>query len=98
MFLTLFLSVAGLFSSKDKNPSIIIEDYPFKLCYVVTTGILFFCSSLLGIQDAFGKWEAVYDRYSFSIGIGRYIGFTDKGNVLSVSLLVSADTDFLMGC
>ena len=30
--------------------------------------------------------EAVYDRYSFGIGIGRYIGFTDKGNVLSVSL------------
>ena len=37
----------------------------------------------------------VYDRYSFGIGIGqyisigRYIGFTDKGNVLSVS----ANTD-----
>ena len=44
---------------------------------------------------------SVYDRYSFGIsryiGIGRYIGFTDKGNVLSVSLLVSADTDFHIG-
>ena len=57
MFFSLFLSVGGLFSSKDNNPSIIIEDYPFKLCYVITTGILFFCSSLLGIQDAFGKWK-----------------------------------------
>ena len=33
-----------------------------------------------------------YDRYSFGIGIGRYISFADKGNVLSLSVL--ADTDF----
>ena len=33
-----------------------------------------------------------YDRYSFGIGIGRYISLTDKENALSVS--VSADTVF----
>ena len=42
--------------------------------------------------------DPVYDGYSFGIGIGRYIGFTDKGNVLLVSLSVSADTDFYIGC
>ena len=42
-----------------------------------------------------------YDRYSFGIGIGRYIsicryiGLTDKENSLSVS--VSADTVFYIG-
>ena len=38
---------------------------------------------------------AVYDRYSFGIGIDWYIGFADKGNVLLVSVL--ADTDFHIG-
>ena len=40
--------------------------------------------------------KSVYDRYSFGIGIGQYIGFADKGNVLLVSVL--ADTDFHIGC
>ena len=34
-----------------------------------------------------------YNRYSFGIGIGRYIGLTDKENALSVS----ADTVFYIG-
>ena len=38
---------------------------------------------------------AGYDRYS--IGIGRYIGLTDKENALSVSVSVSADTVFYIG-
>ena len=45
--------------------------------------------------SAIGQYIAVYDLYSFGIGIGRYIGFADKGNVLSLS--VSADTDFHIG-
>ena len=44
---------------------------------------------------------SVYDRYSIDIGryisIGRYIGFADVENVLSVSLLVSANRDFHIG-
>ena len=32
-----------------------------------------------------------YYRYSFGIGIGRYIGFADKENVLSLSVSLSAD-------
>ena len=45
----------------------------------------------------------MYDRYSFGIGIGRYIGIgqyiglTDKENALSVSVSVSADTVFYIG-
>ena len=35
----------------------------------------------------------MYDRYSFGIGIGRYIGLTDKEYALSVS----ADTVFYIG-
>ena len=46
-----------------------------------------------------GVKSAGYVRYSFGIsryiGIGRYIGFADKENVLSVSVL--ADTDFYIG-
>ena len=38
-----------------------------------------------------------YDRYSFGIVMGRYIGLTDKENALSVSVLVSADTVFYIG-
>ena len=49
------------------------------------------------------SFHSGYDRYSFGIGIGRYIsigryiGFADMENVLSVSLSVSADTDFYIG-
>ena len=44
-----------------------------------------------------------YDRYNIGIvirryiGIGRYIGFADKENVLSLSVSLSADTDFYIG-
>ena len=41
--------------------------------------------------------KAGFDRYSFGIGIGRYIGLTDKENALSVSVSVSADTVFYIG-
>ena len=41
--------------------------------------------------------KAGFDRYSFGIGIGRYIGLTDKENALSVSVLVSANTVFYIG-
>ena len=40
---------------------------------------------------------AGYDRYSFGIGIGQYIGLTDKENALLVSVSVSADTVFYIG-
>ena len=43
------------------------------------------------------SYHSGYDRYSFGIGIGRYIGLTDKENALSVSVLVSADTVFYIG-
>ena len=54
MFFSLVLSILGLFKSSD-SPQAIVTDYPFRLCYKVTAGILFFCTSLLGLKDAFSK-------------------------------------------
>ena len=55
-----------------------------------------FTFALLIWGNLFGVFSG-YNRYSFGIGIGRYIGLTDKENALSVSVSVSADTVFYIG-
>ena len=54
MIISLVLSILGLFSSSP-NPEASVDDVPFRLCYRFTSAVLFIFSSLLGLQDAFGK-------------------------------------------
>merc|ERR1712223_1494359 len=53
-FFSLIISILGFFYTIPKSEAI-VTDFPFRLCYTLTSVILFIFSSLLGLQKAFGK-------------------------------------------
>ena len=55
MFLALALNVLSIFQVAKDQPRVLTEGIQFKLTYKVTAGILIFASSLLSLNDAFGK-------------------------------------------
>ena len=56
MFLSLIVSIYGFIKSALPVRKAIVDDYPFKLCYIFTAALLFFFTSLLGLKDAFSKY------------------------------------------
>ena len=54
MFISLVLSLAGLFKTFPEKEAITV-DWPFRLHYIFSCALLFFFTSLMGVQDAFGK-------------------------------------------
>ena len=55
MFLPLALNVLSIFQVAKDQPNVLTEGIQFNLTYKVTAGILIFASSLLSLNDAFGK-------------------------------------------
>ena len=55
MFLSLAVNALTAFQVAKDQPKVLTEGIQFKLTYKVTTGILIFGSSLLSLNDAFGK-------------------------------------------
>ena len=55
MFLSLILNAYGVFNLAKDQPKVLTEGIQFKMTYKVTAGILIFASSLLSLNDAFGK-------------------------------------------
>ena len=55
MFLALALNVLTIFQVAKDQPRVLTEGIQFKLTYKVTAGILIFASSLLSLNEAFGK-------------------------------------------
>ena len=55
MFLALALNVLTIFQVAKDQPRVLTEGIQYKLTYKVTAGILIFASSLLSLNDAFGK-------------------------------------------
>ena len=55
MFLSLALNALTAFQVAKDQPRVLTEGIQFKITYKVTAGILIFASSLLSLNDAFGK-------------------------------------------
>lgn len=54
MLFSVFLGLGGYFQTRQEKAAI-NDDFPFRLFYGFTCGVLFLCTSLLGIQEFSGK-------------------------------------------
>ena len=54
MFISVVLSIIGIFKTYPEKDAIIV-DWPFRLHYMFTCAMVFFFTSIMGLQDAFGK-------------------------------------------
>ena len=55
VFSSVIFSVLGLFKNIANSNGAIVTDFPFRLCYVFTSGCLFLFCSLIGMKNAFGE-------------------------------------------
>jgi len=54
MFISVVLSIIGIFKTYPEKEAITV-DWPFRLHYMFTCAMVFFFTSIMGLQDAFGK-------------------------------------------
>ena len=54
MLYSVFLGLAGFFQTRDEK-SAVTDDFTFRLFYGFTSGILFLCTTLVGLQEISGR-------------------------------------------
>ena len=53
--ITLALGVSAFVNNVHGKSRIVVTDFSFRLCYIVTSACLFLFSSLIGLRGTFGK-------------------------------------------
>ncbi|TRY71650.1 hypothetical protein TCAL_03129 [Tigriopus californicus] len=85
MLFGVILGLSGFFKSREKGQAI-IDDFPFRLFYGFTGGVLFLCTALVGVQELVGnnischggKNHQAVDQYCWVSGTHLVANSNDK--------------------
>ena len=87
MLFGVVLGLSGFFKTREQGKAV-IDDFPFRLFYGFSAGLLFLCTALVGLQDLVGKsvmFGILISSKILTLEIGKNIScFTDGDDASDV--------------